>query len=250
MTPKVGDTVKCGCGCDGTPFVVAAIAGDRAESADGMRSAYVSKCVVVKPSPVQETPPVAKKATAAELRANFAHYYCSVHASHGCTQPCDWLAELDVLLAAARAEAVADAGDDAVELREALLSLSARPDDPNRPHINDIIGACIRAARAEAVAPLEARVAELESERGALVEADILRRARVGEVLDVLRQFVEAMPKCEWDEYECKEVATRHAYKQQFFCSAHQFASDVQPVEWAAPLRAALALLAEHKEGT
>lgn len=137
------------------------------------------------------TATVAKKATAAELRANFAHYYCSVHASHGCTQPCDWLAELDVLLAAARAEAVADAGDDAVELREALLSLSARPDDPNRPHINDIIGACIRAARAEAVAPLEARVAELESERGALVEADILRRARVGEVLDVLRQFVE-----------------------------------------------------------
>lgn len=194
----------------------------------------------------------AKKATAAELRANFAHYYCSVHASHGCTQPCDWLAELDVLLAAARAEAVADAGDDAVELREALLSLSARPDDPNRPHINDIIGACIRAARAEAVAPLEARVAELESERGALVEADILLRARVGKVLDVLRQFVEAMPRCtagacgdaacDGCDVMCGRTATRGVV-----CDEH--GDGELDSDYADPLRAALALLAADQEG-
>ena len=191
------------------------------------------------------TATVAKKATATELRANFAHYYCSVHASHGCTQPCDWLAELDVLLAAARAEAVADAGDDAVELREALLSLSARPDDPNRPHINDLIGACIRAARAEAVAPLEARVAELESERGALVEADILRRARVGEVLDVLRQLVEAMPKCD----RCGAPAFSECYQYPRpspipYCPLCGPESGRHKLPHQDPLRAALALLA------
>ena len=57
MTPKVGDTVKCNCGCDGSPFVVATIEGDRAESADGMRSAYVSKCDVVTRPPKAKMKP-------------------------------------------------------------------------------------------------------------------------------------------------------------------------------------------------
>jgi hypothetical protein len=110
----------------------------------------------------------------------------------------------------------------------------------------------LAAARAEAVAPLEARVAELESERGALVEADILRRARVGEVLDVLRQLVEAMPRCtaggcgsaacDGCEVTCGLTATRGVV-----CDEH--GDGELDSDYAAPLRLALALLAADKAG-
>ena len=110
---------------------------------------------------------------------------------------------------------------------------------------DDALDEILAAARAEAVAPLEARVAELESERGALVEADILRRARVGEVLDVLRQFAEAMPKCD----RCGAPAFSECYQYPRpspipYCPLCGPESGRHKLPHQDPLRAALALLA------
>ena len=70
------------------------------------------------------TPPRPTAPTAAELRANFAHDYCPVHTMchNGTRGPCDWLAELDALVAAVQAEAL----EDAATLAEIYVGLSAR----------------------------------------------------------------------------------------------------------------------------
>ena len=72
------------------------------------------------------TPPRPTAPTAAELRANFAHDYCPVHTTchNGTRGPCDWLAELDALVAAVRAEALEDAARE-VECRGHVRKLLA-----------------------------------------------------------------------------------------------------------------------------
>lgn len=92
--------------------------------------------------------------------------------------------------------------------------------------------------------------AELVREVDAIMEA--ARAEAVAPVLDVMRQLVAALPRCtaggcgsaacDGCEVMCGLTATRGVV-----CDEH---GDGEPdSDYAAPLRAALALLAEHKEG-
>ena len=85
----------------------------------------------------------------------------------------------------------------------------------------------------------------------ALLE-DIVFAARaeaVAPVLEVLRQLVAACHKCA----NCESPAMRKAANEALYCDAHGYylsGTQMDDHRIAAPLRAALALLAAHKEGT
>ena len=161
------------------------------------------------------TAPVAKKATAAELREAFI-IRCSCDQEVHDDSRADFVADLDRLLAAARAEAVADVWR-AIGLNPDAFGSGTRP-------VAEAVAIALEDARAEAVTP----------------------------VLAVLRQLVAAMPRCtaggcgsaacDGCEVMCGRTATRGVV-----CDEH--GDGELDSDYAAPLRAALALLAADQAG-
>lgn len=138
---------------------------------------------------------------------------------------------------------------------------------------DDALDEILAAARAEAVAPLEARVRELERDlalmthsRDGFREAVIAgegTRARAADLEAVLRQLVEAMPPCTavvdvHTGARCGKPATRAygrggaRYCDDHGCHTGGLIGQVhEPPDYprAAPLRLALALLAADQAG-
>lgn len=190
------------------------------------------------------TAPKPSAHTAAQLRVLFGANPCQ-NPGHA-DPPCTWnqrAAQLDDLLAAARAEAVAE------YLRKQDEAAQAESDEDER------VWAEIKATPLDVI---EAELLEagcdtdnLTKQTRTVVRLSLERNKAVREkdaALEVLRELVAACRKCA----NCESPAMRKAASEALYCDAHGYylsGTQMDDHRIAAPLRLALALLAADQAG-